>query len=238
MPPYPTCSLGTIPVANVLVLDLDVRTFSSSCITLAGEKKWVPMTREGSLSTAAISSMFSPLVLVQIRASGLVFFSMSRINLLLQVHNFWNRLNDHVHILEVGIVERRLQKAHVLLVLCPGSIGPSWPDHPRVPGPSSCRHPATPASHPSRQPETPFCTKHMAMPPPMSPAPRMPIFFSGAGFSLTPGTFCAMRSARKRCLRAADCTEKTCMQNPLPTAQTSELYVVLCCSNGSTCWND
>mmetsp|Transcript_49233 Transcript_49233/g.88516 ORF Transcript_49233/g.88516 Transcript_49233/m.88516 type:complete len:202 (+) Transcript_49233:849-1454(+) len=59
----------------------------------------------------------------------------------------------------------------------------------------------------------PFCTKHMAMPPPISPAPRMPIFLRGAGLSSTPGTFCAMRSAKKTWRRAADCTEKTSLVN-------------------------
>ena len=39
--------------------------------------------------------------------------------------------------------------------------------------------------------------------PSVRPAPKMPIFFSGRGFSSTPGTFWARRSERKRCRRAA-----------------------------------
>ena len=65
-------------MASVLGLLFAVRIFSKSCITFAGEKKCVPMTLVGSFSTAAMSSMFKPLVFVQMRQSGFVFFSMSK----------------------------------------------------------------------------------------------------------------------------------------------------------------
>mmetsp|Transcript_112008 Transcript_112008/g.327557 ORF Transcript_112008/g.327557 Transcript_112008/m.327557 type:complete len:245 (+) Transcript_112008:1188-1922(+) len=60
---------------------------------------------------------------------------------------------------------------------------------------------------------TPFCAKHMAIPPPMSPAPRMPIFFSGAAVAVMPGTLAAVRSAKKRCRSALDCTLKSSCTN-------------------------
>mmetsp|Transcript_13518 Transcript_13518/g.27301 ORF Transcript_13518/g.27301 Transcript_13518/m.27301 type:complete len:248 (-) Transcript_13518:97-840(-) len=56
---------------------------------------------------------------------------------------------------------------------------------------------------------TPFCAKHIAMPPPMSPAPRMPIFFRGAGAAVMPGILAAVLSAKKRCRKALDCTLKS-----------------------------
>ena len=78
-------------MASVLGLLFAVLIFSKSCITspalrelrlsrpaFAGEKKCVPMTLVGSFKTAAMSSMFRPLVLVQMRQSGFVFFSMSK----------------------------------------------------------------------------------------------------------------------------------------------------------------
>mmetsp|Transcript_17525 Transcript_17525/g.52720 ORF Transcript_17525/g.52720 Transcript_17525/m.52720 type:complete len:247 (+) Transcript_17525:1262-2002(+) len=59
----------------------------------------------------------------------------------------------------------------------------------------------------------PFCAKHMAMPPPIRPAPRMPTFLMGSGLRFTPGTFEHSRSAKKRWRRAADCTPKTSFVN-------------------------
>ena len=41
---------------------------------------------------------------------------------------------------------------------------------------------------------TPFWMKHIAMPPPIKPAPKIPIFFNGAGFSSMPGTWIRARN--------------------------------------------
>mmetsp|Transcript_37913 Transcript_37913/g.114529 ORF Transcript_37913/g.114529 Transcript_37913/m.114529 type:complete len:248 (+) Transcript_37913:1292-2035(+) len=65
--------------------------------------------------------------------------------------------------------------------------------------------------------DTPFCTKQMAMPPPMSPAPTMPTFLMGAEVALLPGTLLARRSAKKRCRMAADCTLKSKRVNSFPS---------------------
>ena len=47
------------------------RTFSRSFITLAGEKKCVPMTNSGRFVTPAMASMLSAEVLVHRKAPGL-----------------------------------------------------------------------------------------------------------------------------------------------------------------------
>mmetsp|Transcript_130661 Transcript_130661/g.419035 ORF Transcript_130661/g.419035 Transcript_130661/m.419035 type:complete len:226 (+) Transcript_130661:1447-2124(+) len=74
----------------------------------------------------------------------------------------------------------------------------------------------------------PFWTKQMAMPPPMSPAPTMPTFLMGAGFAVNPATLLAMRSAKKRCRKAADCTPKSSRVNSLlSTLQPSWKLMVL-----------
>mmetsp|Transcript_22961 Transcript_22961/g.55613 ORF Transcript_22961/g.55613 Transcript_22961/m.55613 type:complete len:203 (+) Transcript_22961:565-1173(+) len=54
---------NAIAVAMVRALLLDPRTFSSNFMTLAGEKKWHPITSSGRLVADAISSMSSPDVL-------------------------------------------------------------------------------------------------------------------------------------------------------------------------------
>src|SRR5437867_7963488 len=60
-----------IAVAIVVFDDFWPRTFSSSRITLAGLKKWVPITLSGRLVAEAISSTSSVEVLVASTASGL-----------------------------------------------------------------------------------------------------------------------------------------------------------------------
>mmetsp|Transcript_116103 Transcript_116103/g.339455 ORF Transcript_116103/g.339455 Transcript_116103/m.339455 type:complete len:220 (+) Transcript_116103:1304-1963(+) len=74
---------------------------------------------------------------------------------------------------------------------------------------------------------TPFSAKHMAIPPPMSPAPRMPTFFRGAGAADTPGTFCDKRSEKKRCRRAPDCTPKTSFVNSLASTALPSSKLIL-----------
>mmetsp|Transcript_78934 Transcript_78934/g.218415 ORF Transcript_78934/g.218415 Transcript_78934/m.218415 type:complete len:348 (-) Transcript_78934:446-1489(-) len=197
-----------MPVASVRSLAFAVRTFSRSCMTFAGEKKWHPMTREGSFSTEAMSSMLRPLVLVQMSASGRMCFSMSRKTCRLRsmisgTASITMSTSAKSSYFNVGVT-RLMSCLNLASVMRPLW---AWP----------CQRAAiflTPSSSHSglasfRTTETPFSAKHMAMPPPMRPAPNIPTFFSGAGGALTPGTFCAKRSAKKRCRNAADCTPKT-----------------------------
>ncbi len=67
-----------IAVATVLSLDLSPRTISSSFITLAGEKKCMPITLSGREVTAAISLTSSADVFDARIAPGLQIWSSSR----------------------------------------------------------------------------------------------------------------------------------------------------------------
>mmetsp|Transcript_66725 Transcript_66725/g.144973 ORF Transcript_66725/g.144973 Transcript_66725/m.144973 type:complete len:223 (+) Transcript_66725:452-1120(+) len=74
---------------------------------------------------------------------------------------------------------------------------------------------------------TPFWMKQMAMPVPIKPAPTMPTFLMGAGFSFKPGTLLAKRSEKKRCLNAADCTLKSSFLNCRPSSLTPSSKLML-----------
>mmetsp|Transcript_89889 Transcript_89889/g.175958 ORF Transcript_89889/g.175958 Transcript_89889/m.175958 type:complete len:200 (+) Transcript_89889:418-1017(+) len=63
----------------------------------------------------------------------------------------------------------------------------------------------------------PFCTQQIAMPPPISPAPKIPTFFRGAGAAFKPGIFVVMPCAKKRCRKAPDCTLKSSFVNSRPS---------------------
>ena len=64
-----------IAVATVVFEDFAPRTFSSSFITLAGLKKWVPITLSGRVVAEAISLTSSVEVLVASTASGFAILS-------------------------------------------------------------------------------------------------------------------------------------------------------------------
>mmetsp|Transcript_116660 Transcript_116660/g.362472 ORF Transcript_116660/g.362472 Transcript_116660/m.362472 type:complete len:202 (-) Transcript_116660:650-1255(-) len=177
-----------MPVDRVCSLDLAVWMFSRSCMTFAGEKKWQPMTREGSLSTAAMSSMFRPLVFVQMSASGRMCFSISR-----KTSFFRSMISGTASMVMSTSLKSSKRKVGVMRPM--SCLYFSSVMRPRLAWP--CQSAAiflTPSSSHSgfasfRTTGTPFSAKHMAMPPPMSPAPRMPTFFSAWGGDLTPGTF-------------------------------------------------
>mmetsp|Transcript_10806 Transcript_10806/g.29381 ORF Transcript_10806/g.29381 Transcript_10806/m.29381 type:complete len:255 (-) Transcript_10806:745-1509(-) len=203
-----------MPVASVRSLASFVRMFSRSCMTLAGEKKWQPMHRDGSLRTAAMSSMLRPLVLVQMSASGRMCLSRSRKtcffrSMISGTASMTMSTSPKSSYLKLGVT-RPMSCLNLASVMRPLW---AWPCQSAViffmPSSShSCLASLMTTG-------MPFSAKHMAMPPPMSPAPRIPTFFSGAGAAETPGTFCARRSEKKRCRRAADWTPKTSFVNSL-----------------------
>mmetsp|Transcript_99703 Transcript_99703/g.259926 ORF Transcript_99703/g.259926 Transcript_99703/m.259926 type:complete len:268 (+) Transcript_99703:1118-1921(+) len=193
-----------MPVASVRSLECLVRMFSSSCITLAGEKKWQPITREGSFSTEAMSSMLRPLVLVHMKASGRMCFSMSRNTCFLRsmisgTASITMSTSEKSSYLSVGLM-RSINFLNLSSEILPLF---AWaPQSPWIFLSPSLNHSSL-ASFSTTG--TPFSAKHMAMPPPISPAPRMPTFLMGAGLAVRPGTFWAARSAKKRCCSAFDC---------------------------------
>ncbi len=95
---------GTLPirlpiaivVATTVSDDFAPRTFSSSFITLAGEKKCIPMTLSGREVTAAISLMSSAEVFEARIAPGLADLVELAEDRLLQLHVLEHRLDDDV----------------------------------------------------------------------------------------------------------------------------------------------
>ena len=90
---------------QVLITSFEVwsaRTISSSFITLAGEKKCRPITASGRLVTEAISSMFSPEVLVARIAPRLADRVELGEHVLLDVHPLEHGLDDEVAVGQRG----------------------------------------------------------------------------------------------------------------------------------------
>ena len=102
-------------VATTVSDDLSPRTFSSSFITLAGEKKCMPITLSGREVTAAILFTSSAEVFDASSAPGLQISSSSLEDRLLQLHVLEHGLDHDVAVREIGLVGRPRDERHPLL---------------------------------------------------------------------------------------------------------------------------
>mmetsp|Transcript_20579 Transcript_20579/g.64289 ORF Transcript_20579/g.64289 Transcript_20579/m.64289 type:complete len:503 (-) Transcript_20579:5-1513(-) len=192
-----------ITVASVSPEDADPRTFSSSGMILAGEKKCVPHTSCGREVAEAILSMSSVDVFVQSSAPGLAiassslkmaFFSSSRSK---TASTYRSAVEQAGSSSEVAVVMHRIRAPSLSSLSLPFATFASY----------AARIPPMRVSSASGDLSTsvtgiPLLAKHIAIPPPIVPAPMTAADSIGRGGASTPTTFEICRSAKKTCCSA------------------------------------
>ena len=199
---FPNSFPIAIAVASVVGLDAAPRTFSSSGITFAGEKKCVPTTASGREVAAAISSMLSVDVFVA-RIAPCLHAPSSCLRTVCLIDMRSNTASTAMsaaatpassYVVVVRMRPTRSSNAAALslpLSTCRCQL-PRIVLRPRSSASADVSMMVT---------GTPRSAKHIAMPPPIVPAPTIAALLSGNGFTAlsNPSTFPIARSAKKTC---------------------------------------
>mmetsp|Transcript_17592 Transcript_17592/g.53187 ORF Transcript_17592/g.53187 Transcript_17592/m.53187 type:complete len:251 (-) Transcript_17592:862-1614(-) len=178
-----------ITVASVSPDEALPRTFSSSGITLAGEKKWVPQTSCGREVAAAIWSMSRVEVLLQSRAPGLTTPSSSaKIFFLRSIRSKTasitiSALATFESEIAVAVLMQPIRCSSLASLSLPFLTFASYNE--RIP---LRRVASASADKSTNVTGMPLLAKHIAMPPPIVPAPMTAAFSMGRGLSVTPAT--------------------------------------------------
>mmetsp|Transcript_37912 Transcript_37912/g.109329 ORF Transcript_37912/g.109329 Transcript_37912/m.109329 type:complete len:211 (-) Transcript_37912:909-1541(-) len=171
------------------------RTFSSSFITFAGEKKCVPMTNSGRVVAPAIASMFRAEVLEQMKAPGLQTSS-SFLKICFFVSMSSNTASTTKSQGDKSLYSSVPFRSEADLATASAVREPRFTDRSqfaRMAAMPFCNAPSLTSRMVTWMPAS---AQHMAMPPPMRPPPMMPTDVIFCGFVLTPSILPPARSLK------------------------------------------